>query len=129
MESENIVAKRFSKRDILLALVMMGLLGMGVFFAVQNVIQAKEAQKIQQELARQKTNAKVVNFLNLFIQKVLKTDKEISFEDRLKLENAIRDINDPEILQKWEEFTGGTNEAQIQDGVKNLLEILVKKMY
>jgi|SRR3989344_5187931 len=84
--------------------------------------------KLQQELAQQQTNAKVVNFLNLFIQKVLKSDTEVSFESRLGLETAIRDINDPELLAKWEAFTGGTNEDEIQKGVKDLLEALVKKI-
>lgn len=120
---------RSKKKNIVVGIVMLGLLAVGAFFAIQNYIYAKEMQKVQQELARQKTNIKIIDFLDLFIQKVLKTDKEIAFEDRLKLENSIRDINDPEILAKWEQFTGGTNEAEIQAGVKNLLEILVKKMY
>jgi len=118
-----------NKKNIVLSGVIAVLLAAGIFFGVQNVMYAREAQKVRQELANQKTNAKIVSFLDLFIQKVLKTDKEISFEDRLKLENAIRDINDPEILAKWEQFTGGINEVQIQAGVKDLLEILVKKIY
>ena len=69
------------------------------------------------------------SFLNLFIEKVLKSNQEITFEDRLKLENAVRDINDPEILATWEQFTGGTNEAENQKGVKELLATLVKKIY
>ena len=117
------------KKNIIVVVGIAVLLAGGMFLAFKNVMQARETQKIQQDLAKQKTNAKVVSFLDLFIQKVLKTDKEIAFEDRLKLENAIRDINDPEILEKWEQFTGGSNEEEIQEGVKNLLEILVKKMY
>lgn len=117
------------KKNIILGIIFVLLVAGNVFFAVQYFVQAKEAQKIQQEVVKQKTNVKVVNFLNLFVQKVLKTDKEISFEDRLKLENAVRDINDPEIMAKWEQFTGGTNEAEIQLGVKNLLEVLVNKIY
>ncbi|OGZ66714.1 MAG: hypothetical protein A3C50_02405 [Candidatus Staskawiczbacteria bacterium RIFCSPHIGHO2_02_FULL_43_16] len=127
MELNNSV--QTNKKSILLMVVVAALLVAVVFFAVQSFVKVQEVREAQKELARQKTNVKVVNFLSLFIQKVLKTDKEISFEDRLKLENAIRDINDPEILAKWEQFTGGTNEAEIQAGVKNLLEILVRKMY
>lgn len=71
---------------------------------------------------------RVVNFLALFIQKVLKVDKEVSFEDRLTLENSVRGIDDPEILSKWEKFTQGSNESQIQQSVKDLLELLVNKI-
>ena len=83
---------------------------------------------MQQEVTAKQTNVKVANFLSLFIEKVLKTDKEVSFEDRLKLENAIRDINDPELLAKWEAFTSGANEFEIQKGVKDLLEALARKI-
>ncbi len=113
---------------MLLVAVFALLLAGNIFFGITYALQLVETQKIQKQVAAQKTNAKVISFLNLFIQKVLKSDTEVSFEDRLKLENAIRDLNDPEILAKWEQFTEGTNEAQIQKGVKDLLEALVKKI-
>lgn len=91
-------------------------------------LKAQEAKQLRAELQTQKTNGKVASFLDLFIQKVLKTDKEVSFEDRLQLENAVRDINDQEILAKWEQFTNGQTESQIQDGVKALLEVLARKI-
>ena len=69
-----------------------------------------------------------MGFLQLFMEKVLKTDKEVSFEDRLKLENAVRDINDPVVLQKWEVFIGATTEAQIQAAVKDLLQVLIDRI-
>ena len=126
MQLNNLIQN--NKRNIILAMVILLLISAGAFFAVKYFLQTRETVKLQQEIKTQKTNNKVVNFLNLFIQKVLKTDQPVSFEDRLQLENAVRDINDPEILSKWEEFTGGIDEAQIQQGVKDLLEVLVKKI-
>ncbi len=117
-----------SKRSIILIAVIALLVLGNIVFGVEYFLQAQKTAKLEQQLTTQKTNTKVVNFLNLFIQKVLKTDKEVSFEDRLKLENAIRDINDPELLAKWEQFIGGTNEAEIQQGVKDLLAALAKKI-
>lgn len=96
--------------------------------AVGYVLKLKENQNLKKELQVQKTNEKVAIFLDLFIQKVLKTDKEVSFEDRLRLENAVRNINDEEILAKWEQFTNGQTESQIQDGVKALLGALANKI-
>ena len=118
----------FNKRTILLASAVTVLVLVFFYLGFQYFTQAKELKEIQGQIKIQQNNAKIISFLDLFIQKVLKSDKEISFEDRLKLENAIRAINDTELLSKWEQFTGGTNEAQIQQGVKDLLEALVKKI-
>ena len=117
-----------NKRNIILTILVLLIVLGGIFFAVKYFLQIKENTKLQKEITTQRTNGKVVSFLNLFIQKVLKTDKPVSFEDRLQLENAVRDINDSEILSKWEQFTGGVNETQIQKGVKDLLEVLAKKI-
>ena len=116
-----------NKKIILAGVIVLFILG-NIFFAVNYFLQKQETEKLQKEIATQQTNVKVLNFSKLFIQKVLKTDKPVSFEDRLQLENAVRNINDPEILSKWEQFTGGTNEAQIQQGVKDLLEALINKI-
>jgi len=116
-----------TKHIILMVVISLLVLG-NVFFGINYYLQLKESQKLQDQLKSQQTNEKVVSFLNLFIEKVLKSNTEVSFEDRLKLENAIRDLNDPVLLQKWEQFTGGTNVDQIQQAVKDLLEALVKKI-
>jgi len=116
------------KKSIIFGLIILILLFGGVFFGVKYFSQLNEIEGLQKELAVRQTNERVVNFLAVFIQKVLRAEKEVSFEDRLKLENTIRDINDPEILSEWEKFTGSTNEFQIQEGVKDLLEVLVKKI-
>lgn len=122
------ITSNINKKHVVL-MVLIGLLAFGnVFFAVKFFLKVKETQRLQKEVSTQQINTKVVSFLSLFIQKVLKSDEAVSFEDRLQLENAIRDINDPEILATWERFTGGTNEAQIQQGVKDLLTVLVKKV-
>jgi len=117
-----------NKKNLVVVIIVLLLLIGNIFFGIKYFLQIKETQKIQKELSTRRTNDKIVNFLNLFIEKVLKTDKEVSFDDRLKLENTIRDINDSEILSKWEKFTNGTNEAEIQQGVKDLLEILAQKI-
>ena len=118
----------YNRKNIVLSAVILLLVLGNILLGIGYFLQFQETAKLQKQIKTQQTNTKVVNFLNLFIQKVLKSDKEVSFEDRLQLENAVRDINDPEILSTWEQFTNGTNEAQIQQGVKALLEALVKKI-
>ncbi len=117
-----------NKKNIILTIIVVLLVFGNVFLGIKYFFQVQETEQLQKQLTTQQTNVKVANFLNLFVKKVLKTDKEVPFEDRLKLENSIRDINDPEVLAKWEQFTKGTNEAQIQQGVKDLLEVLVSKI-
>ncbi len=117
-----------SKKKMALTLVMLFLVATNIFFGFQYFVQAQEIASTQKVLKKQQTNARVITFLNLFIQKVLKTDKEISFEDRLQLENAIRNINDADLLAKWEKFIAGKSETEIQQDVKDLLEALVNKI-
>jgi hypothetical protein len=79
-------------------------------------------------VAEAPVNLKVVNFLKLFIDKVLKADKEIDFETRLQLENGVRDLNDKEILAAWQKFTASKTEQEAQLEVNNLLTLLVGKL-
>ncbi len=71
---------------------------------------------------------KVLNFTKMFIGKVLKADGEVSFEDRLQLENAVRDINDKTIFDQWNKFVNAKTSLEAQIEVKNLLEMLVSKV-
>ena len=72
--------------------------------------------------------ALIVNFTARFIELVLDSDQEIVFEDRLELENAVREINDEEIFAKWQEFTGAKEAESAQRIVVELLEVLVEKL-
>ena len=45
-----------------------------------------------------------------------------------ELENAIRDLDDAEIKKHWQKFVESKTEAQAQQGVKELLGILVNKV-
>jgi len=62
------------------------------------------------------------------IEKVLKAETEVDFETRLKLENAVRNLEDKEILARWSKFIESKTEAGAQEEVKNLLEALVNKI-
>ena len=115
-------------KKIIWILVVVVVVFLGMFLAVKSVALVKENGKLKGQLIQRQVNIKIVSFLDLFIQKVLKVDREVSFEDRLQLENSVREIGDSEILLVWEKFTGGTNEIQIQNSVKELLEVLVKKI-
>lgn len=57
-----------------------------------------------------------------------KAEIEIDFDTRLKLETAVGNLNDEEILNQWQKFVDSKIEAEAQEEVKNLLEMLVNKV-
>lgn len=105
--------------------VLMGgnaILGASYFFTVRTL------HRTQAILETQKTNSKVLAFTKLFLEKVLKAQAGVSFEERLRLENAARDIGDAQILAQWQKFTASTTEMSAQEEVKNLLVLLAGKI-
>ncbi len=116
-----------NKSKIILIIILV-LLVINVFLGVKYMFLAKEFRQIQFALESQKTNNKILEFTNLFIEKVLKAEAEINFETRLKLENSVRDLGDDEILARWSKFIESKTEADAQEEVKNLLGILISKI-
>jgi hemerythrin-like domain-containing protein len=108
-------------------LVLILLVG-NVFFGFKYSAVQKELKLAQATLETQKTNERVLDFAKLFIEKVLKAETEIDFETRLKLENAVRNLDDEEILTQWQKFIESQTKAEAQEEVKNLLEMLVGKI-
>lgn len=69
-----------------------------------------------------------MEFAKFFIEKFLKAETGVDFETRLKLENAVRDLKDEEILAQWQKFAESKTEIDAQAEVKNLLEMLIDKI-
>lgn len=109
-------------------IIILILLAGVLVFSFKYLVAQKEVQKMQVLLVTQKTNDKVLEFTKLFIEKVLKAETEIDFETRLKLENAVRNLEDEEVLSQWQKFIESETEDEAQAEVKNLLEMLVIKI-
>lgn len=116
------------KKKIILLIIILILLTGNIVFGLAYFSERVEAQKMKSTLKEQQLNVKVINFSNLFIEKVLKNKTEVSFEDRLKLENAVRDLEDPAILALWDKFIESKTQDEAQESVKDLLDALVKKI-
>ncbi len=110
--------------NILLALSLAVNLLLGAFLVFAK-IEANEAIK---QVKVQQINGKALIFTKLFVQKVLQGQEEINFDDRLQLENAVRDLNDQAIFSQWQRFTKArTNEeAQLEAG--SLFTLLLDKI-
>ncbi len=99
-----------------------------IFFSIKYSGEKQGLQLAQTEIAGQKTNGQILEFTKLFIDKVLKAETEVDFETRLRLENAVRNLGDEEILNHWQSFIESQTEIQAQEEVKILLESLVNKI-
>jgi hypothetical protein len=107
---------------ILLLLAGNVFLGLELFYARQNLA------KDEGVIAQRQTDQRVIHFTNLVINKVLNAQGEVSFDDRLALENAVRDTKDAQLLAQWNSFTAAKDESAAQQEMKKLLSLLVAKM-
>ncbi len=117
-----------SKTGIMMAIGIGLLIAGNIYFCAMYWGARKEFHSAETLLAAKKHNERVVQFNQLFIEKVLKADTEVDFETRLKLENNVRDLNDKDILARWQAFTESKNETEAQAAVKNLLGTLAQKI-
>jgi len=98
------------------------------FLSINYYFNQKELKEVKATETKVAINSKVIDFTSMFIKKVLQADKEVDFETRLALENAIRDLKDEEIKTEWQNFIGSKTEIEAQNSVKKLLEILITKI-
>ena len=117
------------KSKAFLFIIVLTLFVGNIFFGLRYFAAVKELEGTKVVLTTQRYNEKTINFLKMFIKRVIKSDKEVDFETRLKLENAVRDLNDEQILALWQKFVNSQNEVEAQKNVKELLDLLVDKVY
>lgn len=117
--------KNISLFEIVLLILVLILAGSNIYF-VKSYLSLKEKAFCQKEVLP--FNKKALDFLKLFVKEVLKAEKEVDFETRLKLENSVREIGDKEVLEIWQKFVESQTEEEAQRNVKDLLEILAKKI-
>ncbi|MDO8592689.1 MAG: hypothetical protein Q7R92_02870 [bacterium] len=116
------------KTKIILAVIILALAAGNIIFAASYFFAAKNLAQAQAANSDKQKNQKILEFNKLFIQEVLGAGKEVGFESRLKLENAVRGLNDQEILSDWQKFTASKDPAEAQKNVLLLLKALANKM-
>ncbi|MFH1956426.1 MAG: hypothetical protein ABIJ28_02150 [Patescibacteria group bacterium] len=113
------------KKNIIILLIFLLIIG-SIFFGWQ-FFSSKNSNGLNSENCGQ-INDKILSFSKMFIDNVLKSEKEVDFETRLKMENAVRDLNNKEILDQWNKFINSKTEGEAQNEVKNLLEKLISNI-
>ncbi len=104
-------------------LVLTNALTLNAYLSVQ-----KQLSVLQTIAQKKDINARVLIFSRLFVERVLQAKGEVSFENRLKLETMVRDLNDQAILQSWDNFVNSKSEQEAQENVKLLLDVLIQKI-
>jgi len=116
-----------NKKNILLVIFGVSLAA-NAFFIGKYLILSLDYKEAQRQLERERTNKKIADFAELFIEKVLKAEKDVDFDERIRLETAVRELNDEEILLQWKRFTDSKTGEEAQQEVKNLLGLLAEKI-
>lgn len=114
-----------NRLKVLIIILFVSLTVSNIFFAVKYFILIKEIDTIEQ---KQQINSDVLSFTKLFVDKVLRGDKEISFEDRLQLENSIRALKDKQAFDFWDKFTKAKDQTEIQSNFYELFSLLLGKI-
>jgi regulatory protein YycI of two-component signal transduction system YycFG len=112
---------------ITIPLIVVLLLG-NIFFAWSFVNYRTQNKNLQNEITNQQKNNEIMSFTKLFISKVLNGTGEVSFEDRLQLENMTKNINDKDIIDSWQSFTKSKTPADVEKNFYSLLQILLNKI-
>ena len=116
------------RKTVLLVIIILALLFGNIFFAVKYSSAGKKLAQVEAVKANQQKNQKIIEFNKLFIEKVLISGKEVDFDSRLQLENAVRGLNDQEILDSWQIFIASQESAEAQKNVLILIKALADKM-
>jgi len=113
------------KTTIILTIIILVLLAGNVYFYLQY---SSVREQLDDVSRNNQVNTKIVAFSKLFVEKVLVDENEVSYEDRLKLENAVVDTQDEDIINEWHNFLNSKTEFEAQAGTKKLLSLFVNKI-
>jgi hypothetical protein len=116
------------KTRIVSNILMLILVAGNIFFSIQYTENLKQQQNQKEESIG--TNIQVSRFLKLFVDVVLNTEvgKTISYDNRVKLENDIREIKDVDIIKQWDTFVASVDAKTAQKNAATLMKLLTNKL-
>lgn len=108
-------------------ILMLVLLAGNIFFTIQYTENMK-AELAKKDDTSGEVRLQTARFLKYFIDKVINTKGVLSFDDRVKLENDVRQIQDPALTTLWETFVGSKDSKTAQENAVKLMSMLTNKM-
>ena len=115
-------------RSAILAIIIVLLVAGNLYTVSRYLALQKELLATKAIAVTRTVSDKILSFDRLFIEKVRKAKGEVSFNDRLQLENSVRDLNDNQILTAWNTFVNSRSQNDAQEAVRTLLDILAQKI-
>ena len=107
--------------------LMIVLLAGNIFFSIQYTENIKQ-QQLTQESDTSTMRIQSARLLKSFIDIVLNTGNQaISYDDRIALENEVRQMKDSEILKKWNSFVGSSDAKVAQQNAVEFMKLLANK--
>ena len=117
------------KTRLLSNVLMLILVAGNIFFSIQYMEGVKQqVNKDTQEEAKATERLQTARFMKLFIDTVLNTKETISFENRVKLENDIRQLGDKALTSQWDAFVSSKDPKSAQGEAVKLMSMLGSKM-
>ena len=109
--------------NVLLVVLLAG----NLYFSVQYVQNLKNEQvPVVDKGAQEVMQIKNANFLKLFINKVVKSSGTVTYEDRVQLENDVRQIHNPALTAQWEVFVDNKDPKLAEQAATDLMLILAE---
>jgi len=119
----------FDKTRFVSNILMLLLVAGNIFFSIQYTENIKQQNdQVTQQADQDATRIQTSRFLKEFVDIVLGTQGAIAFEDRVKLENDVRQIHDPLITTQWTSFVNAKDAKTAQTVAVKLMSMLANKM-
>lgn len=116
----------FDKTRLISNILMLTLVASNLFLTIQyteNLRQQSEAKEDPQFQVRLQSTRFLKNFINI----VLNSDQAVSFEDRVMLENDIRQMHDQNLTDLWDLFVNSKDGKTAQLNAVKLMTALSNK--
>ncbi len=114
-------------RKITVSLITLVLVIVVAIFIGKYADASARAVRAEAALTERTGSQAALDFTAVFVDKVLRAQGEIGFEDRLMLENGVRALKDTQIMDQWKRFVESSSEAAAQKEVTALLQLLIEK--
>ena len=114
------------KTNLFSNFLLVVLLAGNIYLSIQYIsnMQMEQNQKADTTSTRIQTSRVLKEYIDI----VLNTQGAISYDDRVKLENDVRQLQDPLITKGWDAFVASKDAKVAQANAVHLMSMLANKM-
>ncbi|MFA6463985.1 MAG: hypothetical protein WCV55_03190 [Candidatus Paceibacterota bacterium] len=117
------------KKNIFSSFIILILLAGNIYLSTQYFSVSKQLKEIKsQSNSSVSTKVQAANVLKEYLDIVLNTQGTTSSDDRIKLENDLRQLQDPAITAQWDAFVTSKDAKSSQENAVKLIALLENKM-